>query len=170
LRGRPLIELTQTGQARVADLDDDEFVQPLDVDATLADMRRLLGRIAGPYVDLVVECEPGLPPARFNGGVLRHIVIDVVRAAAEAMPEGGRIAVCASAHDGSIELTVADTGSDASAISLPGPYEPFFVADGAASPGLATVHELAVSNGGDLRMAKMPGGGSKLSLYLPVWT
>jgi signal transduction histidine kinase len=145
------------------------FVQPLDVDATLADMRRLLGRIAGPYVDLVVECEPGLPPARFNGSVLRNIVIDAVRAAAEAMPEGGRIAVRASAHEGSIELTVADTGPGTSAISLPEPYAPFYVTDGAASSGLATVHELAASNGADVRIASTPGGGSKLSLYLPVW-
>jgi C4-dicarboxylate-specific signal transduction histidine kinase len=128
-------------------------VQPLDVDAALADMRRLLGRLAGPDVDLVIESEPGLPPVRFNAGVLRHIVIDVVRAAAEAMPEGGRIAVRASTHGGSVELTFADTGTD-----------------GAASPSVASMRELAVSNGGDLRMAKMPGGGSKLSLYLPVWT
>jgi signal transduction histidine kinase len=147
-----------------------KFVQPLDVDAALADMRRLLGRLAGPDVDLVVECEPGLPPARFNGSVLRQIVIDVVSAAAEAMPEGGRIAVQASAHKGSVELTVADTGPSASAISAPGPYDPFFVTDGAASPGFASVHDLAVSNGAEVRVASTPGGGSKLSLYLPVWT
>jgi two-component system sensor histidine kinase HydH len=146
-----------------------KLMQPLHVDATLADMRRLLGRLAGPYVDLVVECEPGLPPARFNGSVLCNIVIDVVRAAAEAMPEGGRIVVRASAHEGSIELTVADTGPGTSAISLPGPYAPFYVTDGAASPVLATVHKLAVSNGADVRIASTPGGGSKLSLYLPVW-
>jgi len=147
-----------------------KFVQPLDVDAALADMRRLLGRLAGPDVDLVVECEPGLPPARFNGSVLRHIVIDVVSAAAEAMPEGGRIAVRASAHKGSVELTVADTGPSASAIGLPGPYDPFFVTDGAASPGFTSVQDLAVSNGAEVRLASTPGGGSKLSLYLPVWT
>lgn len=144
-------------------------MQPLDVDVTLADMRRLLGRIAGPYIDLVVECEPGLPAARFNGSVLRNIVIDVVRAAADAMPEGGRIVVQASAHNGSIELTVADTGPGASAIGLPGPYEPFYASDGSASPGFGTVHELAVSNGADVRIASTPGGGMKLSLYLPVW-
>ena len=146
-----------------------KLVQPLHVDVALADMRRLLGRLAGPHVDLVVECEPGLSPVRFNGSVLRHIVIDVVRAAAEAMPEGGRIAVRASAYGGSVELMVADTGPGASAIGLPRPYDPFYVTDGAASPGLASVHELAVANGADVRTAATSGGGSKLSLYLPVW-
>ena len=147
-----------------------KFVQPLDVDAALADMRRLLGRLAGPDVDLVIGCEPGLPPVRFNASVLRHIVIDVVRAAAEAMPEGGRIAVRACAHAGSVELTVADTGPAALAIGLPGPYAPFYATDGTASSGFASVHALAVSNGADVRIASTPGGGSKLSLYLPVWT
>ncbi len=145
-------------------------MQPLDVDAALADMRRLLGRLAGPDVDLVLESEPGLPPVRFSASVLRHIVIDAVRAAGDAMPEGGRIAVRASARGGSVELTVADTGPSAAAIGLPGPYAPFHVADGAAGAGLASVHDLAVLNGADVRIASTPGGGSKLSLYLPVWT
>ena len=146
-----------------------KLVQPLHVDVALADMRRLLGRLAGPDVELVVECEPELSPVRFNVSVLRHIVIDVVRAAAETMPEGGRIAVRASTHGGSVELTVADTGPGASAIGLPRLYDPFYVTDGSASPGLASVHELAVSNGADVRIVSTPGGGSKLSLYLPVW-
>ncbi len=64
-------------------------VQPLDVDAALADMRRLLGRIAGPDVDLVIECEPRLSPVRFNASVLRHIVIDVVRTGSSG-DAGGR--------------------------------------------------------------------------------
>lgn len=147
-----------------------KIVQPLHVDAALADMRRLLGRLAGPDVDLVIESEPGLPPVRFNASVLRHIVIDVVRAAAETMPEGGRIAVRACAHKGSVEVTVADTGPSAAAIGLPGPYAPFHVADGAARAGLASTHDLAVSNGAEVRIASTPGGGSKLSLYLPVWS
>ena len=146
-----------------------KLVQPLHVDVALADMRRLLGRIAGPDVDLVIECEPRLSPVRFNASVLRHIVIDVVRTAAVAMPEGGRIAVRASTHGEYVEVTVADTGPGASAINLPRPYDPFYVTDGSASPGLASVHELAVSNGADVRIAPTPGGGSKLSLYLPVW-
>jgi C4-dicarboxylate-specific signal transduction histidine kinase len=145
-------------------------VQPLDVDAALADMRRLLGRLAGPDVDLVIESESELPPVRFDASVLRHVVIDAVRAAAGAMPEGGRIAVRASAHTGGVELTVADTGPSASAIGLPGPYAPFHLAGGAAHAGLASVHDLAVSNGADVRIAPTPGGGSKLSLYLPAWT
>jgi hypothetical protein len=123
-------------------------VQPVHVDAVLADMRRLLERIAGPGVDLVIESEPGLPAARFEPSVLRNMLVELVRVAGEAMPEGGRIAVRASAGAASVELSVA-----------PGD-----------ETELETVRDLAVSNGADVKVEPSTGGGSKLSVYLPVWT
>jgi signal transduction histidine kinase len=121
-------------------------VQQVHVDVVLADMRRLLQRLAGPHVDLVVECEQGLPAVRFNAAVLRQMLVELVGASSEAMPEGGRIAVRASGGAPSIELSVAP---------------------GTASE-LATVFGLGVPNGADVRV-EPAGGGSKISIYLPVW-
>lgn len=111
-------------------------------------MRKLLGRLAGPHVDLLIEAEPGLPAVRFNASVLRHILVELVRVAGEAMPEGGRIAVRASAGAASVELAIAPS----------------------TETELETVHELAVSNGAGVQVEPIAGGGSKLSIYLPVWT
>jgi len=117
------------------------------VDVVLADMRRLLQRLAGPHVDLVIESEQGLPAVRFNAAVLRQMLVELVRASGEAMPDGGRIAVRASAGETNVELSVTP---------------------GAVSE-LATVVGLAVPNGADVHVQPADGGGSKLSIYLPVW-
>jgi C4-dicarboxylate-specific signal transduction histidine kinase len=118
------------------------------VDVVLADMRRLLQRLAGPHVDLVIEAEQGLPAVRFNAAVLRQMLVELVRASGEAMPDGGRIAVRASAGETNVELSVT-----------PG-----------AETELATVVGLAVPNGADVHVEPSDdGSGSKLSIYLPVW-
>lgn len=137
------------GHAAVADCGDDAAVRPLHVDAVLADMRRLLQRLAGPHVDLVIESEPGLPAVRFEVGVLRHMLVELVRVIGEAMPEGGRIAVRASGGVGSVELSVAP---------------------GTATAELEPVRDLAVSNGADVQVEATAGGATRLSIYLPVWT
>ncbi|HLX20313.1 MAG TPA: ATP-binding protein [Gaiellaceae bacterium] len=147
-------------------------MEPLHVDRVLSDLCKLLHRLAGPHVDLVVECEDDLPPVRFDQAVLRRVVVDLVRNASDVLADEGRIAVRASASTGRVVLTVADTGPGRPVERLPGVFEPFHVqrvgAAGAES-GLAAVHEVVVANGADIRVASTPGGGAKFSIYLPVW-
>ena len=141
------------------------------MDSALARLRRLLGRIAGPGVDLVVECEDGLPPVRFDAGAFRLLVIELVRAACESMDDEGRIAVRATAGPGCVRLTVADTGPSGAVEALPRPSDPFHVVPGrgaSAEAGLTAVHDLVASKGATIEVVATPGGGSKFSVYLPL--
>jgi signal transduction histidine kinase len=143
----------------------------LNVDSALAHLRRLLGRIAGPGVDLVVECEDGLPPVRFDAGSFRLLVVELVRVASEAIVDRGRIAVRAASQPGWVVLTVADSGPGGSFDELPRPSDPFHAATGrgaSAEAGLAAVHDVIASNGATIEVAATPGGGSKFSIYLPL--
>ena len=149
-----------------------DSVEPLHVDAVLSDLCKLLHRLAGPHVDLVVEYEDDLPAVRFDQGVLRRVVVDLVRNASDVLADEGRIAVRAAAAAGRVVLTVADTGPGVSVEGLPGIFEPFHaqrVGASGAETGLAAVHEVVVANGADIRVASTPGGGAKFSIYLPVW-
>ena len=140
------------------------------MDSALAHLRRLLGRIAGPGVDLVVECEDGLPPVRFDAGAFRLLVVELVRVASEAMDEG-RIAVRAATGPGCVRLTIADSGPGGTVDALPRPSDPFHVVPGrgaSAEAGLVAVHDLVASNGATIQVVATPGGGSKFSIYLPL--
>jgi signal transduction histidine kinase len=147
-------------------------MEPLDVDSVLARLRRLLGRIAGPGVDLVVEREDGLPPVRFDPGAFRLLLVELVRVGSEMNHDGGRILVRASAQHDRVVLTVADSGPGGPVDELPLPSEPFHAAKGrgaTAEVGLAAVHDLVAANGAAIEVVATPGGGSKFSVYLPLW-
>jgi C4-dicarboxylate-specific signal transduction histidine kinase len=146
-------------------------VEPLYVDSALADLRRLLARIAGPDVDLVVDVDAGLPPVRFPLSAFRLLVIELVRAGTEAVVDSGRIAVRASAGTGSVLLTIADSGPGVD-VELPGVFAPFHATKNrgaSADAGLAAVHDILVSNGAAVEVTATPGGGSRFSIYLPLW-
>lgn len=141
------------------------------MDSALSRLRRLLGRIAGPGVDLVVECEDDLPPVRFDAGAFRLLVVELVRVASEAMDDEGRIAVRASTGPGCVRLTVADSGPRGGVDALPRPSDPFHAAlarGASAEAGLAAVHDVVASHGATIQVVSTPGGGSKFSIYLPL--
>ncbi|MGH2971125.1 MAG: sensor histidine kinase [Gaiellaceae bacterium] len=147
-------------------------MEPLHVDDALAGLRSLLGRLAGPHIDLVIECEAGLPPVRFESGALRRILVELVQTSSSAIPDRGRIAVRAEAKTDRVLLRVADTGPGVAVDELPRVFEPFHEAQrrgASAEAGLAAVYELVVAGGADIRVSSTPGGGARFSIYLPVW-
>ena len=141
------------------------------MDGALAGLRRLLDRLAGPDIDLVIECEAGLPPVQFDAGAFRRILIDLVQTASAAIVDRGRIAIRAEAAAGRVVLTVADSGPGVAVDELPRVFEPFHETPrrgGSGGAALAAVYELVVSNGADIRVASTPGGGARFSIYLPT--
>jgi signal transduction histidine kinase len=147
-------------------------MEPLDVDSVLARLRRLLDRIAGPGADLVIDHEVGLPPVRFDPGAFRLMLVELVRVGSEMTGGGGRILVRACAQDDCVVLTVADSGPGGPVDDLPRPSEPFHAATSrgaTAEAGLAAVHDLVAANGAVIEVAATPGGGSRFSIYLPLW-
>ena len=55
--------------------------------------RNLLSALAGPSIALTVDTEGGALPVRLTGEDLTRILVNLVKNAAEAMPEGGRIQI-----------------------------------------------------------------------------
>jgi signal transduction histidine kinase len=51
-------------------------------------------------VQLVVDAEPGLPTVRVDGGQIRQALLNLIRNAAEAMPDGGTISLAAQGVGG----------------------------------------------------------------------
>ena len=78
--------------------------------------RNLLAALAGPSITLTVDAEGGSLPVRLTGEDLTRILVNLIKNAAEAMPEGGRIQLGLrerTGPDGAIKalaLTVEDNG------------------------------------------------------------
>jgi two-component system sensor histidine kinase ResE len=87
-------------------------------------------------------------------------------------PEGGSVTVGVEEHDGSVALTVTDTGIGIPEDQLPLVFERFFRADAARAEdgvglGLSIARQIAEAHGGTIEVRSTVGAGSTFVLLLP---
>jgi len=83
------------------------------------------------------------------------------------MPQGGRIAISGRALDGSVELSVADTGVGIDAKDLTQIMEPLYSTKARGlGLGLAIARAIVEKNQGSLRVTSEPGRGSTFTVRL----
>ena len=123
-----------------------------------------------------------LPPATTDPNQLESALLNLVVNARDAMPKGGEITIEAAAEVISetsgaalpagqyVRLSVVDDGEGMDDDTLARAVEPFFTTKGVGKGtglGLAMVHGLAEQSGGCLTLAREPGRGSRITLWLP---
>ena len=105
---------------------------------------------------------------------LRQVVVNLLDNAIKYSPEGGRVAVRAAEHDGSVAIEVADQGLGIPEEAQERIFEKFVRLDadmrrgvGGSGLGLYISHELVERMGGRLRVDSEPGRGSTFTIQLP---
>lgn len=89
--------------------------------------------------------------------------------ALQAMPDGGRLRISARGSDGSVEISVADTGSGVAAQDAARIFDPFFSTKPAgAGLGLCVAQTIAEAHGGGVRLVASDGPGAEFVLSLPA--
>ncbi len=134
--------------------------------------RSVVGEFGPAIADHGTDLEVQLP----GNGVLarcdRERVVQIMRIlldnALRHTPTGTPVTVRADRHNGSAELTVADSGPGMTAGVQSRAFERFYTGDATrgAGLGLAIARELAERMEGDLRMTSAPGG-TAFTLELP---
>jgi signal transduction histidine kinase len=139
-------------------------------------------------IDLVVSVSNGLPAVRLDPGQIRQALLNLIRNAADAMPEGGTITLRvnaisnfelrmsnseippASAGQSAMVIEVRDTGVGISAENVGKIFEPFFTTkEGGTGLGLAIARQIVVDHGGSLTCESSPGVGTTFRLVLPIF-
>jgi signal transduction histidine kinase len=125
-------------------------------------------------VKLKVSLPNGLPTALLDSGQIRQVLLNLIRNAAEAMPDGGPIAVSARrlrdpAHElPRIEIAVQDAGSGIPPDLAGRIFEPFFTTKTRGTGlGLAIARQIVADHGGTLLWEPAPGGGTIFRVILP---
>src|SRR5207244_13545677 len=112
---------------------------------------------------------PGPVAAEADADQLRQVLVNLVLNALDAMPRGGRLDIhLRAAEDGSVELSVLDTGPGIAAAILPRLFEPF-VSDKETGLGLglSVSKRIVDDHGGTLRGMNRPEGGAAFVVRLP---
>jgi signal transduction histidine kinase len=141
------------------------------------DVAAVVGEVvvfARPEIELArctvaLTVDPSLPPALFDEAQLRQALLNLLRNAREAMPDGGRIDVRVAAEGMSVVIEVADRGG-----GIPEPirarvFDPFFSTKGEGTGlGLAITRHIVESHGGSVTCEPREGGGTRFRIALPI--
>lgn len=116
-----------------------------------------------------------LPAPRADSGRVLQALRNLIGNAVKFTPEGGQVTVSARHGDGSIEVSVADTGPGIPAESLMTIFEKYQQATATGlyriegtGLGLALVKHIITSHGGKVWAESEPGRGSRFTFVLPV--
>ncbi|MGA3373765.1 MAG: sensor histidine kinase [Terracidiphilus sp.] len=153
--------------------------------AELKANRNLLSALAGPSITVTMEAEEGAQPVRMNGEDLTRILVNLVKNAAEAMPEGGRIAIgLHEFHAGAqtppwLMLTIEDTGPGIPKRALEKIFDSGYTtrSHGASGHngwpashrglGLSITRSIVEAAGGHIHAASRAAPGARFEIDLP---
>jgi signal transduction histidine kinase len=104
-----------------------------------------------------------------DGDRVLQIISNLLANAFRWTPEGGRVWLELAAVDGTVSVSVSDTGPGIRAEERERIFRPFWSRDGSGTGlGLAIARELAVALGGRIELRSEPGLGSRFELLLPA--
>jgi signal transduction histidine kinase len=111
----------------------------------------------------------GVPPSLFDEAQLRQALLNLLRNAREAMPEGGPIEVRVGAEGMSVVVDVDDRGGGVPEEIRARVFDPFFSTKGEGTGlGLAITRHIVESHGGSLTCEPREGGGTRFRMALPI--
>jgi two-component system, cell cycle sensor histidine kinase and response regulator CckA len=103
---------------------------------------------------------------------LFQVVINLIKNAADALPEGGEINIATQVSGAEAILTVADNGVSIAKDDLGKVFEPFWTTKGFPSTGMGLASSLGIVGrcGGKIAVESAPGTGSRFTVRLPLAT
>ncbi len=159
--------------------------RPLDLNEQVRGLEKLLRRLIGEDVQLVVELATDLGQVMADPGQLDQVLMNLVVNAKQAMPDGGRVTISTAevtldvAYARShlevrpgryLRLSVSDSGVGMSEETRTRIFEPFFTTKGPGEGtglGLSTVYGIVKQNEGHIECRSEPGHGTRFDVYLP---
>jgi signal transduction histidine kinase len=119
-------------------------------------------------IDLQVNIPEETPEVACSQNNLEQVLLNLLTNAREATPYGGRIAITVRASDGTVEITIADSGCGIPEEHLPRVVEPFYTTkpDGNGL-GLSICRSVLWEVDGTLTIQSEPGRGTLVRVLVP---
>ena len=161
-------------------------VKTLDLNETVGNLLKMLGRLIGEHINLVFSRLAGLPAVEADPGMIEQVLMNLCVNARDAMPKGGTLTIgleavqidepkkriWAGARRGLfVCLSVADTGCGMGEATLQRIFEPFFTTKEAGKGtglGLATVHGIVGQHQGWVEVESQVDQGTMFRVFLPA--
>src|SRR6185369_2263572 len=157
----------------------------LDLNEVLTGMEKMLRRILGADIDLLVRPAASLARVRVDPSSLEQVIMNLAVNARDAMPTGGKLTMetsdvildeaYARLHLGvapgpHVMLAISDTGKGIDKLTQTRVFEPFFTTKEKGKGtglGLSTVFGIVKQSGGSIWLYSEVGQGATFKVFLP---
>jgi two-component system, NtrC family, sensor kinase len=158
-----LLNFSRTSATELADLDVNRVVE------------ETLSLVAHPLktsqIQVVKQLGPTLPAVRGSANKLQQVFLNLFLNARDAMPSGGMLEIRTTAHNGSVEIEVVDTGAGIPRDHIHRIFDPFFTtkATGRGTGlGLSVSYGIIKEHAGKIDVRSTPGKGTSFHVEFPA--
>jgi signal transduction histidine kinase len=120
-------------------------------------------------VEVVRYFDPDLPLVMLHSDSLQAALINLIKNALEAMPDGGQLVVRTYAPPGGAAMDIIDTGCGMDETTAMKMFEPFYsTKSGGSGLGLPTARKIIEAHGGRISVQSEANRGTKFMLEFPT--
>jgi two-component system, OmpR family, phosphate regulon sensor histidine kinase PhoR len=159
----------ETGKAEL-------MLEPVDLNPLIGEVIDQLGpQVERQQLTVDKKLAASLPAVEVDKARIRQVIVNLVHNAIKFTGPGGKITIATEADDGSVTVSVSDTGVGIANSDLPHVFERFYKGDrarsgggGGTGMGLAIARHVIEAHGGTVRAQSEEGRGSTFSFSLPL--
>ncbi len=152
-------------------------VRPMDIQLQDSDLNSLIEdmvefvryELQEADIRLTLDLDERMPSLRLDEKYFKQVLINLIKNAIHAMPEGGELRVASERRGDEVLLRVSDTGVGMNDEVIHKIFEPYYTTrDNGSGIGLTLVYKIIREHMGDIAVMSEEGKGSTFTVSLPV--
>jgi PAS domain S-box-containing protein len=121
------------------------------------------------HIRIVTQIEPNLPDVMIDRKNLKQALLNIVKNAIAAMPDGGVLTISASVKNDELQIAVSDTGIGIPEELMTKIFEPYFTTkESGTGLGLTITFKIVKEHNGEITVESTPSKGSTFTIHLPL--